>query len=172
MPIPFTKGCPYHCNRRLSNEVEFSGSYTLSKATDDASDYNEQPSDPYSLEGENSLSANDQRHRFVFSGTFDLPFADEDAGKRPTNPTAKIFGNIEMTPILSIGSGRPIDPLTGFDANRTGAFPSSSRPPGLARNSLKTGSQVQLDLRILKFFKGGGAPKARSCRGRLTSSTT
>jgi hypothetical protein len=149
------KGVSLSVNRRLSNEIEFSGSYTLSKATDDASDYDEQPSNPYSLEGDKSLSANDQRHRFVFSGTFDLPFGDEEQVKRPANLTARIFGNIEMAPIVSIGGGRPIDPLTGFDANRTGAFPLSSRPLGLARNSLKTGTQAQLDLRILKFFKIG-----------------
>lgn len=147
------KGLSISLNRRLSNEIEFSGSYTLSKATDDASDYNEQPNDPYFLEAERALSANDQRHRFVFSGTFDLPFGDEDEGKKPTGLTSKILSNIETAPILTVGSSRPIDPLTGFDANRTGAFPFSSRPLGVARNSLGTGTQAQLDLRVLKFFK-------------------
>src|SRR5215472_99529 len=149
------KGLSLSLNRRLSNEIEFSGSYTLSKATDNASDYNEQPNDPYFLEGEEALSANDQRHRFVFSGTFDLPFGDEDEGKRPTGLIPKIFDNIEVAPILTLGSGRTINPLMGFDANRTGAFPLSSRPLGGARNSLRTGTQAQLDLRVLKFFKIG-----------------
>lgn len=148
-------GLSLSLNRRLSNEIEFSGSYTLSKATDDASDFNEQPNNPYFLQGERALSANDQRQRFVFSGTFDLPFGDEDEGKRPSGFTSKVFGNIETAPILTIGSGRPIDPLTGFDANRTGAFPLSSRPLGFERNSLRTGTQAQLDLRVLKFFKVG-----------------
>ena len=94
-------------------------------------------------------------HRFVFSGTFDLPFGDEDEGKKPTSAIAKLFGNIEAAPILTIGSGRPIDPLTGFDANRSGAIPLSSRPFGFGRNSLRTGTQAQLDLRLLKFFKVG-----------------
>jgi len=142
-------------NRRLSNEIEFSGSYTLSKAIDDASDFDEQPNNPYLLPAERALSANDQRHRFVFSGTFDLPFGDEDEGKKPTSAIAKLFGNIEAAPILTIGSGRPIDPLTGFDANRSGAIPLSSRPFGFGRNSLRTGTQAQLDLRLLKFFKVG-----------------
>jgi hypothetical protein len=66
-----------------------------------------------------------------------------------------VFGNIEAAPILTIGSGRPIDPLTGFDANRSGAFPLSSRPLGFGRNSLRTGTQAQLVLRVLKFFKVG-----------------
>jgi hypothetical protein len=148
-------GLSISLNRRLSNEIEFSGNYTLSKATDDASDFNEQPNNPYFLQGERALSANDQRHRFVFSGTFDLPFGDEDEGKKPSGLSSEILGNIEAAPILTIGSGRAIDPLTGFDANRTGAFPLSSRPLGFGRNTLKTGTQAQLDLRVLKFFKIG-----------------
>jgi hypothetical protein len=68
---------------------------------------------------------------------------------------AKLFGNIETAPILTIGSGRPINPLTGFDVNRSGALPLSSRPLSFGRNSLRTGTQAQLDLRVLKFFKIG-----------------
>jgi hypothetical protein len=148
-------GLSLSLNRRLSNEIEFSGSYTLSKAIDDASDFNEQPENPYFLPAERALSANDQRHRFVFSGTFDLPFGEEDEGKKSGGAIAKLFGNIETAPILTIGSGRPINPLSGFDANRNGAAPLSSRPLRFGRNSLLTGTQVQLDLRVLKFFKMG-----------------
>src|SRR6266853_1166181 len=142
-------------NRSLSNEISFSGSYTFSKAIDDASDFNEQPENPYLLHSERALSSNDQRHRFVFSGTFDLPFADEEGGKKAPGTIAKLLANIEAAPILIIGSGRPINPLTGFDGNGSSAFPLSSRPLGFGRNSLATTSQVQLDLRVLKFFKVG-----------------
>jgi len=153
-------GSVYHglslsLNRRLSNEIEFSGSYTLSKTIDDASDFDEQPENPYLLPAERALSLNDQRHRFVFSGTFDLPIGDEDEGKKSGGPIPRLFGNIEAAPILTIGSARPINPLTGFDANRSGAFPLSSRPLGSERNSLTTRTQAELDLRVLKFFKVG-----------------
>jgi hypothetical protein len=148
-------GSSLSLNRRLSNEISFSGIYTFSKAIDDASDFNDQPENPYSLHAERALSSNDQRHRFVFSGTFDLPFADEEDGKKASGVIARLLGNIEAAPILIIGSGRPINPLTGFDANRSGAFPLSSRPFGFGRNSLATPSQVQFDMRVLKFFKIG-----------------
>jgi hypothetical protein len=153
-------GSVYHglslsLNRRLSSEISFSGSYTFSKAIDDASDFNEQPENPYSLHAERALSANDQRHRFVFSGTFDLPFGEEEDGKKSSGVIDKLLGNVEAAPILIIGSGRPINPLTGFDANRSGAFPLSSRPLGFSRNSIVTPGQVQFDLRVLKFFKIG-----------------
>src|SRR3984893_2338176 len=148
-------GLSLSLNRRLANEMSFSGSYTFSQAIDDASDFNEQPENPYSLHAERALSSNDQRHRFVFSGTFDRPFADEEEGKKSSRVIAKLFGNMEAAPILIIGSGRPINPLTGFDANRSGAFPLSSRPLGVCRNSLATTCQVQFDLRVLKFLKVG-----------------
>ena len=148
-------GLSLSLNRRLSNEISFFGSYTFSKAIDDASDFNEQPESPYSLPAERALSSDDQRHRFVFSGTFDLPFGDEENGKKSSGVVNKVFSNVEVAPILIIGSGRPINPLTGFDANRSGAFPLSSRPLGFGRNSLATASQVQFDLRVLKFFKIG-----------------
>src|SRR4030081_409111 len=45
-------GLSLSLNRRLSNEMSFSGSYTISKAIDDASDFNEQPDNPYSLHAE------------------------------------------------------------------------------------------------------------------------
>jgi outer membrane receptor protein involved in Fe transport len=148
-------GLSLSLNRRLSNEMSFSGSYTISKAIDDASDFNEQPENPYSLHAERALSSNDQQHRLVFSGTFDLPFADEEAGRKSSGVIAKLLGNIEAAPILIIGSGRPINPLTGFDVNRSDAFPLSSHPLGFGRNSLATPTQVQFDLRVLKFFKVG-----------------
>ena len=73
----------------------------------------------------------------------------------PSGVIAKLLGNIEAAPILILGSGRPIDPLNGFDANRSGTFPLSSRPLGFGRNSILTHTQVQFDLRVLKFFKIG-----------------
>ena len=90
----------------------------------------------------------------MLSGTFDLPFGDEEESKKPSG-VITFFGNIEVAPILIIGSGRPINPLTCFDANRSGAFPLASRPLGFGRNSLSTPAQVQFDLRVLKFFKIG-----------------
>src|SRR5262249_9079716 len=146
------QGASFALNRRLANEIAFSGSYTISKTSDDASDFDEQPQDPYDLRAERSVSANDQRHRFVFSGIFDLPFGDEE---ERGGVGAKIFGNVETAPILIIGSGRPVDPLVGFDANHNGAFPLSSRPLSFSRNILHTSNQVELDLRVLKYFRVG-----------------
>ncbi len=104
---------------------------------DDASDFNEQPQNPFSLRADRVLSRNHQAQRFVFSGTFDLPFA-EDEDKRRTLSQANgvgqkllrgILGHIELAPIITVGSGRPVNPLTGLDSNQSHPFPLSSRPP-------------------------------------------
>jgi hypothetical protein len=67
----------------------------------------------------------------------------------------KLFGNVEAAPILTNWKRQADQSLTGFDANHSGAFPSSPRPLGFGRNSLVTTGQVQFDLRMLKFFKIG-----------------
>jgi hypothetical protein len=139
-------------NRRLANEVEFSANYTLSKTLDDASDFDEQPQNPFDLRAERSLSRNDQRHRFVFSALFDLPFGQIENGKKPKGALPAILGNIEVAPILTIASGRPVNPLTSLDFNFNRAWPLSSRPLGRARNSLRTPGFAALDLRVLKFI--------------------
>jgi hypothetical protein len=149
------KGLSFTLKRRLANEIEFSGSYTISRTVDDASDFDEQLQNPFLPRAGKALSLNDERHHFVLSGLFDLPFGDEEDGKKPSDLVATLFGNIEVAPIVTIGSGRPLTPLIGFDADRNHAVPFSSRPLGLGRNSLRTPAQVQVDLRILKFFKVG-----------------
>jgi hypothetical protein len=62
------------------------------------------------------------------------------------------LGHVELAPIITISSGRPIDPLTGLDTNRSHAFPFSSRPLGFERNSLRTPVTATVDLRVLKTF--------------------
>lgn len=142
-------------DRRMSNEIEFTGSYTLSKTTDDASGFSEQPQNPYDLPAERALSRYDQRHRFVFSGLFDLPIGDEEdkpQGAQDENEglLTKVFSNIELAPIVTIGSGRPVNPLTGLDSNLAHSY--SSRPLGMRRDSLRLPATAALDFRMLKYF--------------------
>jgi hypothetical protein len=146
-------------NKRLSNEFELSASYTLSKALDDASDFDEQPANPYDLRAERALSRQDVRHRFVVSPLFDLPFGEEEENKGSSKEgddlMGSILGHIEVAPIVTVGSGRPVNPLTGADEERSRAYPLASRPLGLARNSLRTPRFINFDLRALKYFPFG-----------------
>jgi len=132
--------------------VDITANYTLSKCLDDASDYYEQPQNPFNLGSERALCAFDQRNRFVLSGLFELGVEDQGQAK---SVLARTFSNIELAPIVTVGSSRPLDPITGFDVNFSHAFPNSTRPLGSPRNSLRTGMQLSVDVRILKYFKIG-----------------
>jgi hypothetical protein len=142
----------------MNKDLEFSASYTLSKAYDDASNYDEQPQNPFDLAAENALSRLHQQQRFVFNALWDLPIGDEeDSGKPSQNRgwLVNTFSHIEIAAIFTVQSGRPVNPLTGLDSNRTNAFPLSSRPLGFGRNSLQTPATVTIDLRVLKYFPLG-----------------
>jgi outer membrane receptor protein involved in Fe transport len=154
------QGVSFTLNRRMSNELASSASYTLSKTIDDASDFNEQAQNPFDLSAERARSLQDQRHRLVFNALWELPIGDEDAGKAPKNDwITKVFGHIEVAPILTLGGGRPLNPLTGIDSNGNDAYPLSSRPLGLGRNSFQTPMLVNADLRVLKYFSMGNRGK-------------
>lgn len=146
-------------NRRMNEELEFSGSYTLSKAFDDASDFDEQPENPFNLRPEWALSLQQQQQRFVFNALWELPIGDEEDkaanAKDRSGWLTKIFGHMEVAPIFSVESGRPVDPLTGLDSNLGHAFPLSSRPLGFNRNSIETPGQANMDFRFLKYFPFG-----------------
>lgn len=143
-------------NRRMSDELEFSANYTLSKAFDDASDFSEQPQNPFNLAAERALSLQHQQQRLTMNALWELPIGDEENGAPAKDDWfTRIFGHIELAPIVIIGSGRPVDPLTGIDSNGSHPFPLSARPAGLGRNSLSTPLMANVDLRALKYFPVG-----------------
>ena len=147
-------GVTLSLNRRLANDVEWACAYTWSHARDSASDFDEQPENPYALADEWADSRYDQRHRLVASALFDLPIGEEEDRKPGDTPGAwvRAFSHIEIAPILTMGSGGPVNVVTGGDDNGTRAFPFNSRPLGLSRNAARLPSSATLDLRVLKYF--------------------
>ena len=140
-------------HRKLLREMEWSASYTWSRTTDDASDFDEQPQNPYALSNEKAPSRYDQRHRFVASALFEVGDADaRPAGGKASAGWRGIFSNIEIAPILSIDSGRPVNSVAGFDADRSHAFPLTARPLGQGRNSMRLPATATLNVRLLKYF--------------------
>jgi hypothetical protein len=156
-------GASLTLSRRMNEELEFSASYTLSKTFDDASDFDEQPQNPFNLVAENALSRQQQQQRFVFNALWDLPIGEEEdkGGKSEESASwlTETFSHIELAPILTLESGRPVNPLTGLDSDQTHAFPLSARPLVLSRNSLNTPALATMDFRILKYFPFGGAKR-------------
>ncbi|MGH8338239.1 MAG: TonB-dependent receptor domain-containing protein, partial [Gammaproteobacteria bacterium] len=94
-------GLTISLNRRMSNELEFLGSYTFSKTFDDASDFSEQPQNPFNLRAERALSLQHQHQRFVFDALWDLPIGPDEDDPHPAagqNPgwLGRVFGHIEV----------------------------------------------------------------------------
>ncbi|MEP6705104.1 MAG: TonB-dependent receptor, partial [Acidobacteriota bacterium] len=111
------RGLSVAVNKRFSSEIAALASYTLSRATDDASDFNEQSQNPFDLRSERAPSLQDVRQRLVLSGVFELPFGDaeETANGGKDSLLTEVFSNIEIAPIITFSSGRPVNPLTGSD---------------------------------------------------------
>ena len=156
-------GVSFTLNRRMSDELAFSASYTVSKTFDDASDFDEQPQNPFDLRSENAVSRQHQQQRFVFNALWELPIGDEEEkdGKSAENTgwLTQAFSHIEVAPILTLESGRPVNPFTGLDSSQSHAFPLSARPLGLSRNSLNTSALATMDFRVLKYFPFGGVKR-------------
>src|SRR5882724_1874932 len=156
-------GVSFTLNRRMSDELAFSASYTLSKTFDDASDFDEQPQNPFDLRAENAVSRQHQQQRFVFNALWELPIGDEEekGGKSEENTgwLRQTFSHMEVAPILTLESGRPVNPLTGLDSNQSHAFPLAARPLGLGRNSLSAPALATMDFRVLKYFPFGGVKR-------------
>ncbi len=125
-------GLTVSLNRRLAEDIEFSANYTFSKTIDDASDFDEQPQNPYDLRDGRGLSRNDQKHRLVMNGTFDLPIVDEESPGAHQNVATRIFKNIELAPILTVETSQPVNALTGLDSNYSQS-PRSIPPLALGR---------------------------------------
>jgi outer membrane receptor protein involved in Fe transport len=153
-------GASLTVSREMNEDLEFSASYTLSKTFDDASDFDEQPQNSFDLRAENAVSRQHQQQRFVFNALWDLPIGDEEdnGGKPQENPgwLTQTFSHIELAPILTVGSGRPVNPLTGLDSNQSHAFPLSARPLAFGRDSLGTPALATMDIRVVKYFPFGG----------------
>jgi hypothetical protein len=98
--------------KRYSRRYRLRASYTLSKAfnyaNDDQIPFSNGPVNPDNLQLEYGPTPNDQRHRFTFAGTFDLPY------------------DLSLASILTLASAVPLDILLP-DA--------STRIPQLQRNA-------------------------------------
>jgi hypothetical protein len=153
-------GVTLSLNRRMANELEFLGSYTFSKTIDDASDFPEQPQNPFHVAAERAVSLQNQSQRFVFDALWDLPIGPDEDDAHPAADQSPgwlddLFGHIEVAPILTLGTGRPVNPLVGLDVSRGNAFPLADRPLDFGRNALQTGDLESLDFRVLKYFPFG-----------------
>jgi hypothetical protein len=121
-------------SRRFSHGLQFTGSYTFSRTIDDGSGAFATEQIFPSLRLDRALADQDLRHRFVFSGTYELPFGK---GKMFANHVSKpldtIIGGWQMNTIITIQSGLPFS-LT------TPGSPSNARPDVIGTLSTHPGN--------------------------------
>lgn len=143
-------GASISLNRRLANDLAYLVSYNLGRARDDASDFDEHPSDPLRPAADWALSRQHQRHRIAASALFELPL-----GKQDLLPDwlSNAFDDITFAPICTLGSGRPLNTLLTTDLFRTGGYPLSARPPNTPRNPNLMRRTISLDLRVMKTIR-------------------
>jgi hypothetical protein len=125
--------------RRFASRYQFRASYALSRssnyANDDQIPFSNGPIDSNDLRREYGPTPNDQRHRFTFSGEFNLPVG------------------LRLSPILTLASTVPIDILLPD---------SSSRVCELQRNAgarqFKTGAELNAALTQINAADGSLCP--------------
>jgi hypothetical protein len=158
------KGLTVELRKRFSHRVQFVASYTSSKSEDTSTDfqtaflpqnngYGRNPADRAGLplgfdpRLERGPSTQDQRHRFVLSGAYQMPWS------------------LQLSGIVAAGSGRPFTPLAGADLNgdgNGGQFPPdrARRNPAdeftsVGRNSETTVGFATVDARVSRRFTFG-----------------
>jgi hypothetical protein len=168
--------------RRFTRGLQFRASYTFAKVIDDADGAFDgtQPQDPNNFRMERAPASIDQRHLFVTSGLYELPFGRGRAiGANWSGPINAIAGGWQLNGIWSWQSGLPINIIhsgnlrpnvTGpvhvigstqgyFDTSVFSPVPETYPgsgvyvgPGNLGRNALYGPGFINVDLSVFKTF--------------------
>lgn len=146
----FYNGFILEVNKRLSHQFSLSGSYTLSKAFDDVTDFNSdfQPMDQMNLRAERALSSFDQRHKLVVYSVLESPWK----GGSGSRPLSRVLADFVLTPVFRANSGRPFNLLVGSDINGD-RHPTSDRPPFAGRNTGRGPNFWTVDMRLARRIR-------------------
>ncbi|HEY3381175.1 MAG TPA: TonB-dependent receptor [Vicinamibacterales bacterium] len=119
--------------------------YTLSKALDDTGNFFfSTPQDNANVYDDWGPSDNDQRHRFVVSGT-------HGAGRSAHGSTLRrALNDWQLSYIVSYASALPFNVQTGTDRNNDTTV--NDRPAGVGRNTGRGFDSATVDLRVSRRF--------------------
>ena len=140
--------------KRLSQNFQVQTSYTFSKVIDDAPDFTsvvvgtddaKNAQDTLRPNLERGLGNADIRHRFVFSGIWQIDYA-----KSLQNRVLRaLLRGYELSTIATLQSGRPYSIFVGGDVNNDGNT-RTDRPPGVGRNTVEGPNFLDVDMRVTR----------------------
>lgn len=151
-------GLTIQLNKRFGNNYQFLAGYTLGKVIDDRPDATsvvpfsfddaKMIADPLNIRLDRAAGDNDQRHRFVLSGIWDL-----NNYASSLTPVGRAFlGGWQLSAIFTAQTGQPYSGQVNFDLNRD-SNSRTDRTPGLGRNTFSLPKFVSLDPRITRNVK-------------------
>ncbi len=139
--------------KRYSDNFTLLTSYTYAKTIDDnpdqtavvvGTDDSKIAQNTLDPNGDRGLANSDIRHRFVFSGVWDIPFFRTSHGF-----VKYVLGGYQFSTIAQVQSGRPFTALVGGDPNNDGNR-ASDRVPGVGRNTIMGPWLETVDVRLSK----------------------
>lgn len=149
------KGLALQATKRFSKGYQFSVAYTLSRVVDTnpdatavvpgSSDDGKMVAYPTTPNTDYGNGQNDQRHRFVVSGIWDL----DTYTKGYSTNMRRLIGGWELSGILTAQSGQPYTAGVSADINRDGNS-RSDRSPLLGRDTFNLPRNISFDPRITK----------------------
>lgn len=161
----FYDGLLLSMEKRFADKIGFRVAYTLSKAfnyaNDDQIPFSNGPLDSNNLQREFGPTPNDQRHRFTFAGTVEMPF-----GFR-VSPVLTLASGVPMDIILPGGQSRipqiqrnaggrffkNVGELNAFLTRLNTGVPAGQQIPLAPANAKFNDNFSSLDVRVSKVFK-------------------
>ncbi|MGH9728119.1 MAG: TonB-dependent receptor, partial [Candidatus Acidiferrales bacterium] len=148
-------GMTIQLNKRFAKNYQLTAGYTFGKVIDDgpdatsvvplSSDDTKMVSDPLNIRADKGPGNNDQRHRFVLSGVWNLNYASGLS----SSIARGVLGGWELSGIFTAASGQPYSGFLGFDLNGD-SNRNTDRTPGLGRDTFYTPTFVSLDPRVTR----------------------
>jgi outer membrane receptor protein involved in Fe transport len=148
-------GLTVQLNKRFSQNYQFLASYTFGKVIDDNPDATsvvpftfddaKMVQDPLNIAGDRGPGVNDQRHRLVLSGIWDL----DKYASGFSRSARYLLGGWQLSGIFTAQSGQPYSGQVNFDLNGD-SNSRTDRTPGLGRNTFYLPNFVSLDPRLTK----------------------
>lgn len=148
-------GVTLQLNKRFAKNYQLMAGYTFGKVIDDgpdatsvvplSSDDTKMVSDPLNIRADKGPGVNDQRHRFVLSGVWNLNYASGMSSAIARG----ILGGWELSGIFTAESGQPYSGFLGFDLNGD-SNRNTDRTPGQGRDTFYTPNFISLDPRVTR----------------------